>query len=65
MGENCHKRQCDMIPDEIKKFDGIHMTGASSRQFLWWRGEGGGLCKSWTSYPGQHSDLSEGAPKTK
>ena len=35
-------------------------TGASPRKFLWWW-----LCKSWTSYPGQYSDLSECATKTK
>ena len=28
-------------------------------------GEGGGLCKSWASYPGQHSDFNEGAKITK
>ena len=26
---------------------------------------GGGLCKSWTFYPGQYSDLTEGATKNK
>ena len=39
--------------------------GARIKQTL---GGGGGLgerCKSWTSYPGQYSDLSEGATKTK
>ena len=28
-------------------------------------GEGGGLCKSWASYPGQYSDFNEGAKITK
>ena len=31
---------------------------------VWVRG-GGGYIKSWTSYPGRYSDLSEGATKTK
>ena len=26
--------------------------------------DGGGLCKSWTFYPGQYSDLSKGSTKT-
>ena len=25
-GENYHKKQCNMIPDEVKKCDGIHMV---------------------------------------
>ena len=35
------------------------MSGASPRKFLW-----GGLCKAWTYYPVQYSDLSEGSTKT-
>ena len=27
-------------------------------------GGGGGLCKSWTFYPGQYSDVSKGSTKT-
>ena len=37
------------------------MSGESPRKFLW---GGGGLCKSWTFYLGQYSDLSEGSTKT-
>ena len=40
------------------------ISGASPCKFVWgWRG--GWLCKSWTSYPGQYSGLSEGATKAK
>ena len=39
------------------------ISGASPRNFF--GGGGGGLCKSWTFYPGQYSDLSEGATKNK
>ena len=38
------------------------VAGVSPHKFLW---GGGGYVKSWTSYPGQYSDLSEGATKTK
>ena len=40
------------------------LSGASPPKFLW-GGGGGGFVKSWTSYPGKYSNLSEGVTKTK
>ena len=30
-GENCHKKQCDIILDELKKCDGINMTPCNQK----------------------------------
>ena len=49
------------IPDRVLQFI-RHNQGRHHVNIFW---GGGGLCKSWTSYPGQYADLSEGATKTK
>ena len=41
-------------------FEVLYFKGVSPRKFLW-----RSFVKSWTSYPGKYSDLSEGATKTK
>ena len=47
-----------------KQFFHNNTVGEQGRHHINFFGWGGGLCKSWTFYPEQYSELIEGSTKT-